>query len=241
MVQVHMSIPLYEQVQVDPEQAASQRLPVLSLHDDWHEADVFGPAVPPPEHELAPATGRGMLGHTLLDVPLDVPPMGWTTGVEFGVLLSEQVERACCCGSHPPANCASPELSQVGCIPSMQRKKAYTCAAHPGIIAGRFVQLVTQSLPRARVQPAAATLPQMSEHALETSVEEQLSPHTANAPVPPPESSRAPHPKAGTNAIAAETILTFHIAFHDRDHVCALASIGARSSTSLGQRISSIT
>lgn len=239
MVHVHIPIPLYEQVQVDPEQAASQRLPLLSLHEDWQEGDALAPALPLPEHDVAPAVARGMLGHTLLDAP----PIGWTTGVAVGELLSEQVESACCCGSHSPTNCASPELSQVGRTPSMQRKKAYTCAAHPGIIAGRFEQLVAQSLPPPREHPAAATLPQMSEHALETSVEEQLSPHAANGPVPPPESSRAPHPRAGTNAIAAaaERILSFHIAFHDPDHVCALASIGARSSKSLGRRISSIT
>lgn len=211
IVHVHIPIPLYEQVQVDPEQAASQRFPVLSLQDAWHEVAVLGPEVPPPEHEVAPPVGRGMLGHTVLGAL----PAGATTVVGFGVLLSEQAERACCSESHPPTNCASPELSQVGRIPSMQRKKAYTCDAHPGIIAGKFVQLVAQSLPPPREHPAAATLLQMSEHALETSVEEQLSPHAANGPVPPPESSRAPHPRAGTRAIAAaaETILTFHIAF----------------------------
>jgi hypothetical protein len=104
----------------------------------------------------------------------------------------------------------------------MQRKKAYTCGAHSGVIAGKFVQLVTQSPAPAKEHPAAAILPQMSEHALPTSVEEQLSAHMANEPVPPPESSRAPHPRAGTSAIAAaaKTILTFDIAFHDCDHVC---------------------
>jgi len=74
IVQLQVSPPLYVQTHVEPEQAASQSLPALSLHEapqDVGSPPLAGPEAPA-EHDLAPLATRGMPGHTSGGTPVIV-------------------------------------------------------------------------------------------------------------------------------------------------------------------------
>ncbi len=199
---VQASIPLYVQVQVAPAQSASHRLPALSEHDSLHiMMPLAPPADPPAEHVRSDPEGRGMPGQTVLGtmpVPVAAGPVGVTVESEGPM----QLDRACCWESHPPKNCALPELSQVGCIPSMQRRNAYAADVQEGAMAGSCEQLDMQSLDPDE-HPDCAIFWQMSAHEAETWAGEQLSPHEASAPSSPASVVRAPQPVVDANRIAA--------------------------------------
>jgi len=203
--QVQASTPLYVQVQVEPVQSASHRLPELSEHDEPHVvgAPPDPPADPNPEHERSDPEGRGMPGQTVSGTLLGpVPPPGFVTGT--AVEGPTQFDRACSWASHPPTNCALPELSQVGCMPSMQRRNAYAADVHDGAMAGSCEQPDMQSFDPDE-HPDCAIFWQMSAQEAETWAGVQLSPHEASGPAPslPASVVRAPQPVVDANRIAA--------------------------------------
>ncbi len=200
---VQTSVPSYVQVQVEPAQSAAQTLPRRSEHDELH---VVGPPDPPadpnPEHECSPE-GRGMPGQTVLGTPPD--PAAGSVGVTVVELDGPtQFDTACCWESHPPKYSGLPELSQVGCMSSTQRRNAYTADAHDGSMAGNCEQLVMQSLSFSDDEhPDCAIFWQMFAHEAETWAGEQLSPHEASAPSSPASVVRAPQLIVDANRIAA--------------------------------------